>query len=152
MELRNRLTNFEESRSQRDDVEEDQHVAMSAKNASHPIGLHLSFESHPSKTFPKPSSSKSIDCVLYVTNVVILHLVFTKKTTLYVGQHQQKSPHKGFASSLSVESSFEVSKTDLVVDSVSTDHMTIDKTLFKIVKNLKPQLTIQIEGKQKLKE
>ena len=37
-ELRKRLTNFEESHRQRDDVEEDQHVAMSAKNASHQIG------------------------------------------------------------------------------------------------------------------
>ena len=35
VELSKRLTNFEESRIQRDNVEEDQHVAMSAKNASH---------------------------------------------------------------------------------------------------------------------
>ena len=38
VELRKRLTNFEESHRQRDDVEEDQHVAMSAKNASRQIG------------------------------------------------------------------------------------------------------------------
>ena len=54
MELRKRLTNFEESRRQRDDVEEDQHVAMPAKNASHLIGLHSSFKSHPWKTFLSP--------------------------------------------------------------------------------------------------
>ena len=59
MELTKRLTNFEESRRQRDDVEEDQHVAMSAKNASHQIGIHSSFKSHPRKTFSQPSSSRS---------------------------------------------------------------------------------------------
>ena len=58
VEMRKRLTNFEESRKQRDDVEEDRHVAMSAKNASHQIGIHYSFKSHPRKTFSKPSSSK----------------------------------------------------------------------------------------------
>ena len=58
VELRKRLTNFEESRRQRDDMEEDKHVAMSAKNASHQIGIHPSFKSHPRKTFSKPSSSK----------------------------------------------------------------------------------------------
>ena len=40
VELRKCLNNFEETRRQRDDVEEDQHVAMSAKNASHQIGIH----------------------------------------------------------------------------------------------------------------
>ena len=58
VELRKRLTNFEESRRQRNDVKEDQHVAMSAKNASHQIGIHSSLKSHPRKTFSKPSSSK----------------------------------------------------------------------------------------------
>ena len=56
--LRKRLTNFEESRRQRDDVEQDQHVAMSAKIASHQISIHSSFKPHPRKTFSKPSSSK----------------------------------------------------------------------------------------------
>ena len=46
-------------------------------------------------------------------------------------KHQQKSPQNGLASSLSANSSFEVSKTDIVVDSGSTDHMMIDKTWFK---------------------
>ena len=50
-------------------------------------------------------------------------------------KHQQKSPHKCLASSLSADSSFEVSKTDLVVDSGSTDHMMIDKTWFKNYQN-----------------
>ena len=36
-------------------------------------------------------------------------------------KHQQESPYKGLASSLSAKSSFEVSKIDLVVDSGSTD-------------------------------
>ena len=58
VELRKRLTNFLESRRQRDDVEEDQHVAMSAENASHQIGVHSSFKSHPRKTFSKPTSSE----------------------------------------------------------------------------------------------
>ena len=57
-ELRKRLTNFEENHRQRVDVEGDQQVAMSAKNASHQIGIHSSFKSHPRKTFSRPSSSK----------------------------------------------------------------------------------------------
>ena len=43
----------------------------------------------------------------------------------------KKSAHKSLASSLSADSSFEVSITDLIVDSGSTDHMMIDKTWFK---------------------
>ena len=59
VELRKRLTNFEESRKRKDDVEENQHVAMSAKKASHQFGMHSLFKSHPRKSFSKPSSSKS---------------------------------------------------------------------------------------------
>ena len=59
VELRIGHTNFEESRRQRDDVEEDKHVTMSAKKASHQIDIHSSFKSHHRKTFSKPSSSKS---------------------------------------------------------------------------------------------
>ena len=54
VELRKRLTEFEESRRQRDEVEEDQHVATSAKSASHQIVFCL-----------------SLDCVLFVTNLKI---------------------------------------------------------------------------------
>ena len=59
VEQRKRLNNFEASRRQKDGVEEDQHVAMTAKNDSHQVGIHSSFESHPRKTFSKPSKSKS---------------------------------------------------------------------------------------------
>ena len=60
VELRKRLTNFEESRRQRDDVEEDQHIVMSAKKASRQLGMHSSFKSQPRKTFSKPSSSERL--------------------------------------------------------------------------------------------
>ena len=43
----------------RDDVEELQHIAISAKNAYHHFGIHSSFKSHHRKTFSMPSSSKS---------------------------------------------------------------------------------------------
>ena len=46
----------------------------------------------------------------------------------------KKSPQKGLASSLRAESSFEVFRTDLVLDS-STDHMLIDQFGLKIIKN-----------------
>ena len=59
VELRKRLTNFNESRRLRDDLEEDQQVAMSAKNASHNIGMYSSFKSHPRKTFSELSIPKS---------------------------------------------------------------------------------------------
>ena len=71
VELRKRLTNFDKSLRHRDDVEEDQHVAMLAKNASHQIGIHSSFSSHRWKTYSKPSSSKSPRFVLYVTNLYL---------------------------------------------------------------------------------
>ena len=71
MELRKRLTNFEESHRQRDDVGKDQHVAMSAKIASHQIGIHSSFKSHLRKTFLSLVIPKALDCVLQVTNLAI---------------------------------------------------------------------------------
>ena len=55
-------------------------------------------------------------------------------------KHQQKSPHKNLASSLSADSSFEVSKTDLVVDSGRTDHMMTDKTWFKNYQKLETRV------------
>ena len=51
VELRQPLTNFEECRRQRVDVEEDEHVARSANNASHQFGIHSSYKSHPRRTF-----------------------------------------------------------------------------------------------------
>ena len=65
-------------------------------------------------------------------------------------KHQQKSPHKGLASSLSADSSFEVSKTDLVVDSGSTDHMMIDKTWFKKYQKLETTFNNPDGGKTKV--
>ena len=73
-------------------------------------------------------------------------------------KHQQKSPHskhqqkspQGLASSLSAESSFEVSKTDLVVDSGSTDHMMIDKTWFKNYQKLETTVNNPDGGKTKV--
>ena len=51
-------------------------------------------------------------------------------------KQQQKSPREGLPSRLSAESSFEVSAIiDLAVDSGNSDHMMIDKTWFKNVKN-----------------
>ena len=58
VELRQPLTNFEECCRQRVDVEEDQHVARSANNASHQFGIHSSNKSHPRRIFSKSSSSK----------------------------------------------------------------------------------------------
>ena len=58
VELRKHFINFEESRRQKNDSEEDQHVAMSAKNASHQISIHSSFKTHPRETFSNPVSSK----------------------------------------------------------------------------------------------
>ena len=71
VELSKRLTNFEESRRQLDDMEEDQHVALSAKNASIQIGINSSFRSHPRKFSLNVVVTKTQDMVLYVTNVDI---------------------------------------------------------------------------------
>ena len=84
VELRKRLANLEESRRQRDDVEEDQHVAMSAKNASHQFGIHSSFKSHHRKTFSKPSSSKGPRWCFVCNKRGHLAASCYKKTTLYV--------------------------------------------------------------------
>ena len=59
LELWKRLKNFEDNRRQRDNLEEDQHVDMSAKNASQEIGILSLFKSYPRKTFSKPGSSKN---------------------------------------------------------------------------------------------
>ena len=87
VELRKRLNNFEESRRQSDGVEEDQHVAMSANNASHQIGIHSSFESHPRKTSSKPSSSKSPSLCLVCDKPGHLAASCYKRTTLYLARH-----------------------------------------------------------------
>ena len=162
VELRKRLTNFEESRRQRDDVEENQHVAMSAKNAPHQIGRHSSFKSHPRKTFSKPSSSKGLRlCFVcnklghlagscYKKDNAVCSICKAKGHLASACKHQQKSPHKGLASSLSAGSSFEVSKTDLVVDSGSTDHMMIDKTWFKNYQKLETTVNNPDGGKTKV--
>ena len=143
VELRKRLTNFEESRRHRDDVEEDQKIPMSAKKASHQIGKQSSFKSYPRKTFSKASSSKSpnlcfvcnkpghLAASCYKEGNAVYSLCNAKGHLASASKHQQKNPHKGLASSSSTESSFEVSKTDLVVDSGSTDHLMIDKTCLK---------------------
>ena len=162
VELRKRLTNFEESRRQRDDVEEDQHVAMSAKNASHQIGIHSSFKSHPRKTFSKPSSSKGprlcfvcnkpghLAASCYKKDNAVCSICKAKGHLASACKQQQKSPHKGLASSLSAESSFEVSKTDLLVDSGSTDHMMIDKTWFKNYQKVETTVNNPDGGKTKV--
>ena len=162
VELRKRLTNFEESRRQRDDVEEDQHVAMLATNASHQIDIHSSFKSHPRKTFSKPSSSKGprlcfvcnkpghLAASCYKKDNAVCSICKAKGHLASACKHQQKSPHKGLASSLSADSSFEVSKTDLVVDSGSTDHMMIDKTWFKNYQKLETTVNNPDGGKTKV--
>ena len=143
VELRKRLTNFDESRRQRDDGEEDQHVASSAKNASHQLGIHSLFKSHPRKTFSKSCSSKSprlcyvcnkpghLAASCYKKDNAVCSIRKAKGHLVTACKHQQKGPHKGLASSLSAESSIEGPKTDLVVDSGSTHHLMIDKTWFK---------------------
>ena len=65
-------------------------------------------------------------------------------------KHQKKSPHKSLASNLSAESSFEVSKTDLAVDSGSTDHMMIDKTWFKNYQKCETTVNNPHGGKTKI--
>ena len=162
VELRKRLTNFEESRRQRDDVEEDQRVAMSAKNASHQIGIHSSFKSHPRKTFSKPSNSKGprlcfvcnkpghLAASCYKKDNAVCSICKAKGHLASACKQQQKSPNKGLASSLSAESSFEISKTDLVVDSGSTDHMMIDKTWFKNYQKLETTVNNPDGGKTKV--
>ena len=65
-------------------------------------------------------------------------------------KHQQESSHKGLAPSLSTESSFEVSKTELVVDSRSTDQMMIDKTWFKNYRKLENTVNNPDGGKTKV--
>ena len=63
---------------------------------------------------------------------------------------KKRSPHKDLASSLSGESSFEVSNTDLVLDSSSTDHIMTDKTWFK--NNYQnPETTVNNQGVGKTK-
>ena len=62
-------------------------------------------------------------------------------------KHQQKSPHKGLASSLSNDSL--ASSLSNVVDSGSTDHMMIDKTWFKNYQKLKITVNNPEEGKTK---
>ena len=65
-------------------------------------------------------------------------------------KHQPKTLHKGLASSLNADSSIEVSKTDLVVDSGSTDHMMIDKTWFKNYQKLETTVNNSDGGKTKV--
>ena len=69
-----------------------------------------------------------------------MHVIINKKVL----------PRKGLASSLSADSSFEVSKTDLVVDSGNTDHMMIDKTWFKIYQKLETIVNNPDGGKTKV--
>ena len=138
LKLWKRLTNFEESRRQRDNFEEDQHVGMSAKNASHQIGILSLFKSYPRKTFSEPSSSKNprlcfegnkpeqLSASCYKKDNAVCSICKAKSHLAYAFKHLQKSHHNGLASSCSAESSFEVSKTHLIVDSGSTDHMMID--------------------------
>ena len=162
VELRKCLTNFEENRRQRDDVEEDQHVAMSAKNASHQIGIQSSLKSHPRKTFSKLSSSKGprlcfvcnkpghLAASCYNKDNAVCSIYNATILLASACKHQQKSPHKGLASSLSAESSFEVSKTVLVVDSGSTNYMMIDKTWFKNYQKVETTFNNPDGGKTKV--
>ena len=141
-------------------MEEDQHVALSATNASHQIGIHSSFKSHPRKTFSKLSSSKGprlcfvcnkpghIAASCYKKDNAVCSICKAKGHLASACKHQQKSPHKGLASSLSADSLFEVSKTDLVVDSRSTDHMMIDKTWFKNYQKLETTVNNPDGGKK----
>ena len=162
VELGKRLTNSEESRGQRDDVEEDQHIAMSVKNASHQFRVHSPFKSHPWKIFSKPSGTKSprlcslynkpghLAASCYKKNNAVCCISKAKSHLASACKHHQKSPHKGLAFSLSEESSFEDSKTDLVVDSGSTDHMMIDKTWFKDYQKLETTVNNPDGGKTKV--
>ena len=68
---------------------------------------------------------------------------------MHVNINKNFFSHKGLASSLSVECSFEVSKTELVVDS-SSDHMMIDKTLFKNYQKLETTVNNPVGGKTKV--
>ena len=63
----------------------------------------------------------------------------------------KKSFHKSSASNLGSESSFEVSKSKLIVDSGSTYHTLIDKTWFKKSQKLETTINIPVGG-EKLKE
>ena len=65
-------------------------------------------------------------------------------------KHHQKIPHKGLASNSSADSSFEVSKTDLVIDSSSTALMMIDKTWFKNCQKLETTVNNPVGGKTKV--
>ena len=145
-ELQKCLTNFEESLRQREDVEREQQVVMSAKNASHQIVINSSFKSCPRKSFSMPSSSKSsricfvcnkpghLATSCYKNDSIVSIICKAKGHLANACKHQQKSPHKGFESSLNAESSFEVFRTDLVLDS-DTDHMMIDYFGLKIIKD-----------------
>ena len=163
VELRKRLTNFEESRGQRDDVKEDQQIAMSAMNASCQLGTHSSFKSQPRKTFSKPYGSESLRlCFVWIKPGHLAASCYKKddaacsickvKGHLAVAcKHQQKSPHEGLASRLSSESSFEVSAViDLAVNSGSTDHMMIDKIWFEKYQKLETTVKNPDGGKTKV--
>ena len=133
VELRECLANFKASRIQRDDMEEDQHVAMSAKNSFHRFRILASFESHLRKFFSKHRSSKNPRLCFVSNNSGHLTASCYKKDNVECSvcnhkyfppgarKHQQRSLHKGLASRSSAENSFEVSETDLVVNSCSTD-------------------------------
>ena len=118
---------------------------MPAKKASHQIGIHSSFNSHPRRTFSKPSFSDSprlcfvcnkpghLAASCYKKDNAVCSICKVKNHLASACKNQQKSPHKGLASS--AESSLEVSKTDLIMNSAGTDHLMIHKTCLKIIKN-----------------
>ena len=128
----------------------------------HQIGIHSSFKSNPRKTFSEPSSSKGprlcfvcnkpghLAASCYKKDNAVCSICKARCHLASACKHQQKNPHKGLASILSAESSFEVSKADLVVDSGSTDHMMIDKTWFKNYQKLETTVNNPDGGKTKV--
>ena len=77
---------------------------MSAKNASHQIGIHSSFKSHPRKIFSKPISSKGprlcfvcyktghLAASCYKKDIAVCGICKAKGHLASACNHQQKSP------------------------------------------------------------
>ena len=163
VELRTRLTNYEESRRHRDDlVEVDQHVAMSSKNSSHSLSMNSSIKSHAKRGAKQPLKSDrqrlcfvcnkpghmAKDC--YKKETAFCSNCKTKGHLAAACNNQPKSSHKGLASSLNSEKMSDVSKFDLVVDSGSTDHIMIDRTWFKNYQKLETTVNNPDGGKTKV--
>ena len=148
VELRTRLTNYEESRLHRESVEDmDSHVAMTSKKAR---------PKHKSSKYnaaPKSSSGKlTCYCCGMKGHMKAECYKREKAECTFCKQkgHLEKAcnkkelkggEHGSLASSLKSGESSEATAKDLVVDSGSTDHVIVNKNWFKNLKEVNNTVT-----------